>query len=82
MPEKITLTVNGKIRQSSTIAHMTWNVAEVISKLSEHYRLEAGDIIMTGTPEGVGAVEVGDVIEASVEGLPNLTITIAEPLRP
>ena len=78
----ITLTVNGKIRQSSTIAHMTWNVAEVISKLSEHYRLEAGDIIMTGTPEGVGAVEVGDVIEASVEGLPGLTITIAEPLRP
>ena len=78
----ITLTVNGKMRQSSTIAHMTWNVAEVISKLSEHYRLEAGDIIMTGTPEGVGAVEVGDVIEASVEGLPSLTITIAEPLRP
>ena len=78
----ITLTVNGKMRQSSTFAHMTWNVAEVISKLSEHYRLEAGDIIMTGTPEGVGAVEVGDVIEASVEGLPGLTITIAEPLRP
>ena len=78
----ITLTVNGKMRQSSTIAHMTWNVAEVISKLSEHYRLEAGDIIMTGTPEGVGAVDVGDVIEASVEGLPSLTITIAEPLRP
>ena len=78
----ITLTVNGLTRQSSTIAHMTWNVAEVISKLSEHYRLEAGDIIMTGTPEGVGAVDVGDVIGASVEGLPKLTITIAEPLRP
>ena len=78
----ITLRVNGRERQSSTIAHMTWNVAEVISKLSEHYRLEAGDVIMTGTPEGVGALEIGDVVEACVEGLPRLTITITEPLRP
>ena len=78
----ITLSVNGTLRQSSTIAHMTWNVAEVISKLSEHYRLEAGDIIMTGTPEGVGAVGIGDIIEACVEGLPKLTITITEPLSP
>ena len=79
---KIHLSVNGKQRQSSTIAHMTWSVAEIISKLSEHYRLEAGDVIMTGTPEGVGAVVVGDVIEAEVEGLPKLTFKITEPLAP
>ncbi|MDB5649188.1 MAG: fumarylacetoacetate hydrolase [Hyphomicrobiales bacterium] len=76
----ITLAVNGKTRQSSTVAHMTWSVPEIISKLSEHYRLEPGDIIMTGTPEGVGAVAAGDVIEASVEGLPSLKVTLTEPL--
>lgn len=78
----ITLAVNGKVRQSSTIAHMTWSVAEIISKLSEHYRLEPGDVIMTGTPEGVGAVVAGDVIEANVEGLPELHVRITEPLAP
>ena len=61
---------------------MTWSVAEIISKLSEHYRLEAGDVIMTGTPEGVGAVVAGDIIEAEVEGLPKLTVKITEPLAP
>lgn len=79
---KIRLSVNGKERQSSTVAHMTWSVAEIVSKLSEHYRLEPGDIIMTGTPEGVGAVNIGDVIEAEVEGLPKLTFKITEPLAP
>ncbi len=75
----IRLVVNGAVRQSSTIAHMTWSVPEIVSKLSEHYRLEAGDIIMTGTPEGVGAVVAGDVLEASVDGLPPLRITIGAP---
>ena len=79
---KISLTVNGETRQSSTIAHMTWSVPEIISKLSEHYRLEPGDIIMTGTPEGVGALQIGDVLAAEVSGLPPLTITITEPLAP
>jgi fumarylpyruvate hydrolase len=78
---KIRLTINGKERQSSTVAHMTWSTPEIISKLSEHYRLEAGDIIMTGTPEGVGALAIGDVLEAQVEGLPSLTFTITEPLK-
>lgn len=75
----IMLSVNGKPRQSSTIAHMTWSVPEIVSKLSEHYRLEPGDVIMTGTPEGVGEVSPGDVLVASIEGLPSLTITITEP---
>ena len=75
----ICLSVNGTTRQDSTVAHMTWSVAEIVSKLSEHYRLEAGDVIMTGTPEGVGAVQPGDVILAQISGLPPLSITITEP---
>ena len=65
-----------------SVAHMTWSVAEIISKLSEHYRLEPGDVIMTGTPEGVGAIVAGDVVEAEVAGLPTLTFRITEPLKP
>ena len=79
---EIKLSVNGKQRQSSTLAHMTWSVAEIVSKLSEHYRLEPGDIIMTGTPEGVGALAIGDVLEAEVVGLPKLSFKIVEPLAP
>ncbi len=73
---RIALSVNGAVRQHSTIAHMTWSAAEVVSKLSEQYRLEPGDLIMTGTPEGVGAVAAGDRLEATIEGLPGLTVTI------
>ncbi len=79
---RITLAVNGDIRQNSTIDHMTWNVAEVISKLSEHYRLEAGDLILTGTPEGVGALVAGDKLHASIEGLPGLEVSIVLGPRP
>lgn len=75
----ISLSVNGTERQNSDTAHMTWSVAEVISKLSEQYRLEPGDIILTGTPEGVGALEPGDVIVAQASGLPPLTVTIGDP---
>ncbi|MDB5509975.1 MAG: hypothetical protein JWL93_2444 [Hyphomicrobiales bacterium] len=76
----IKLSVNGKVRQTSTVAHMTWSVPEIVSKLSEHYRLEPGDVIMTGTPEGVGEVLAGDVLEAAIDGLPGLKITITEPV--
>jgi fumarylpyruvate hydrolase len=78
----ITLAVNGDIRQNSTINHMTWNVAEVISKLSEHYRLVPGDLILTGTPEGVGALVAGDRLHASIEGLPALEVDIVLGARP
>ncbi len=74
----ISLSVNGKVRQSSTTAHMTWSVAEIVSKLSEQYRLEPGDVIMTGTPEGVGAVVPGDVLVATVSDLPALSVRIGE----
>jgi fumarylpyruvate hydrolase len=74
----IALTVNGETRQNSTTAHMTWSVPEIVSKLSEFYELAPGDLVMTGTPEGVGAVDPGDVLEARVSGLPGLRVTIGE----
>ncbi|TVR10277.1 MAG: FAA hydrolase family protein [Salinarimonadaceae bacterium] len=73
---RIRLKVNGVVRQDSTTEHMTWSVAEIIAELSKQYELHAGDVIMTGTPEGVGAVVAGDRIEAEVEGLATLTVTI------
>jgi fumarylpyruvate hydrolase len=72
----ISLKVNGALRQNSTTAKMTWSVAEIISKLSEQYELVPGDIIYTGTPEGVGAVVPGDRLEGAIEGLGTLTVSI------
>jgi|SRR5215213_2630325 len=72
----ISLKVNAAVRQSSTTAKMTWSVAEIISKLSEQYELAPGDIIYTGTPEGVAAVVPGDRLEGAIEGLGTLTISI------
>jgi len=75
---RITLAVNGKTRQDSTTAHMTWSVAEIIAQLSRQYTLAPGDLIMTGTPEGVGAVVAGDRIEAAIDGLATLSVTIGK----
>ena len=66
----IELRVNGVMRQSSDLSKLIWNVAETISYLSGLVRLEAGDLIFTGTPEGVAAVGRGDLLEGVVEGLP------------
>ncbi len=71
---RIELRVNGSVRQSSDLSKMIWSVAETISVLSRFMRLEAGDLIMTGTPEGVAAIRRGDVLEGSVEGLPGLSV--------
>lgn len=65
----ITLTVNGAVRQSADIADLIWAVDEIISCLSQFYHLEAGDLIYTGTPAGVGAVVPGDEIVVSIAGL-------------
>ncbi|WP_019673492.1 fumarylacetoacetate hydrolase family protein [Psychrobacter lutiphocae] len=72
----IQLSVNGKTKQHSDIRHLIWNVSEVISRLSELFELKAGDLIMTGTPEGVGAVITGDTLVASVQGLASITIKL------
>ncbi|PNK59823.1 fumarylacetoacetate hydrolase family protein [Psychrobacter sp. FDAARGOS_221] len=72
----IKLTVNGETRQLSDINHLTWKVAEIISRLSELFELKAGDLIMTGTPEGVGPVVAGDTMVATIDGLSSITIHI------
>lgn len=72
----IELKVNGEVRQSGTTANMIFPVAKLISYLSSVFTLEKGDLIYTGTPEGVGPVRSGDVLEATGGGLPNLTVSI------
>ena len=73
---RIELTVNGAVRQSSDISHMIWSLAETIAHLSASVRLEAGDLIFTGTPEGVGATVPGDRLEGVVEGVGTVSVEI------
>ena len=75
----ITLAVNGAERQRGNIGQMIWNIPEVIAQLSKQVTLEAGDLIYTGTPAGVGPVVPGDLITAHIDGLPSLTITVTPP---
>ncbi|WJS97273.1 fumarylacetoacetate hydrolase family protein [Novosphingobium humi] len=73
---RISLTVNGEVKQDADLADLIWSVDEVIAYVSRFYRLEPGDLIYTGTPAGVGAVVTGDEIVISVEGLTPCTIRI------
>lgn len=75
----IRLTVNGEVRQQADLADLIHSVPEVIAYLSRAYRLEPGDLVYTGTPAGVGAVNPGDVLVVSIEGLSDTTITIGGP---
>ncbi|MFM8548568.1 MAG: fumarylacetoacetate hydrolase family protein [Betaproteobacteria bacterium] len=72
----IWLKVNGKIRQNANLNQMIWNVAEQISRLSQAFELFPGDIIYSGTPENVGPVVRGDIIDCHIDGLPDLSIRI------
>ena len=72
----IWLKVNGEIKQNANLNQMIWSVAEQIAKLSEAFELFPGDIIYSGTPENVGPVVKGDVIECHIDKLPNLSIKI------
>lgn len=74
---RISLTVNGQPRQSSDIAKLIWSVAECVAYLSEYEVLEPGDIIMTGTPEGVNAVVAGDVMLGEIQGLGAIEVRVA-----
>ncbi len=75
----ITLAVNGVERQRGNTGQMIWSVPEVIAQLSRQVRLEAGDLIYTGTPSGVGPVVPGDLITAHIDGLPSLSLAITPP---
>ncbi len=70
----ITLEVNGTMRQQSTIGKLIWNIGEVIEHLSAAWELQPGDLIFTGTPEGVAAVERGDVLKGTVAGVGSLQV--------
>ncbi|MEO8835726.1 MAG: fumarylacetoacetate hydrolase family protein [Caldimonas sp.] len=72
----ITLEVNGTVRQQSTIGKLIWNIAEIIEHLSAAWELQPGDLIFTGTPEGVAAVERGDRLKAEVAGVGSLQIEL------
>ncbi len=73
---KIELKVNGVVRQSSDLSMLIWSIAETISYLSGLVKLEAGDLIFSGTPEGVAAVSRGDLMEGSVEGIGTVTTRV------
>lgn len=73
---RVSLSVNGAVRQEGDLNQMIWKVQEMIAYLSEYFELQAGDVIMSGTPSGVGAVERGDVMEAAIEGVGALTVKV------
>ncbi|MGO4707309.1 fumarylacetoacetate hydrolase family protein [Microvirga sp. 2MCAF38] len=72
----IWLDVNGTRRQTGDLAQMIWNVPDTIAYLSEFFTLAPGDVIMTGTPAGVGAVERGDEISGGVEGVGTIEVRV------
>ena len=73
---EISLQVNGADRQRSHISKLIWNIAETIEHLSMAWELQAGDLIYTGTPEGVAAVVAGDTLVGHVAGLGSLTVQV------
>jgi fumarylpyruvate hydrolase len=76
---RIELRVNGQTKQSADISQMIHGVAAVIAHLSQYYHLQAGDLIFTGTPEGVGPVKPGDRLEGSIDGAGTIALQLTEP---
>ena len=72
----INLQVNGETKQSSDLSKLIWDLREIIADLSTFYHLEPGDLIYSGTPEGVGAVKPGDVITGHVDGVGDIALTV------
>lgn len=75
----IQLSVNGVEKQCADLSDMIWSVPEIIANLSQYYHLGPGDLIFTGTPEGVGPVQPGDVLTGYIDALEPLRFTIADP---
>lgn len=72
----IRLSVNGQTRQNASLSDMIWNVAEIVSEASRLWRLQPGDLMFTGTPEGVGPVVRGDRVEGEIEGVGRLAFEL------
>lgn len=77
---QLRLQVNGELRQNGTTADMLRPVARLISEASAYFTLEAGDILLTGTPAGVGPIKSGDRLEAVIEGVGRLSVEVVESL--
>lgn len=75
--QRIWLKVNGDIRQDGVLSDMIHSCTDILCDLSKYYHLKAGDIILTGTPSGVGPVNVGDKITGGIDGLDPISLTIA-----
>lgn len=78
---RITTMVNGNLRQSADLADMIWSIPEVIATLSQSVSVATGDVILTGTPAGVGALGVGDECIVAIDGVGTLTTWIGSPTR-
>jgi fumarylpyruvate hydrolase len=76
---RIELRVNGQTKQSADLSQLIHSVARVIAHLSQYYHLQPGDLIYTGTPEGVGPVKPGDRLEGSIEGVGTIALQLGEP---
>ncbi|SFD78894.1 fumarylacetoacetate hydrolase family protein [Roseivivax sediminis] len=74
---RIELKVNGEVKQEGDLNQMIWKVPEMISYLSEMFELASGDVILSGTPAGVGPITRGDTMEMSVKGLGSMTVKVA-----
>ena len=72
---EVLLKINGELRQQGDLSQLIWKIPELISYLSEYFELQPGDLIMTGTPSGVGPVVRGDRLEGSVEGVASLSFS-------
>ena len=75
----IELSVNGQVKQQSDVNKLIWTIREIIADLSLFYHLQAGDLVYTGTPEGVGAVLPGDRITGRVEGVGEIALNVGQP---
>lgn len=70
------LEVDGETKQKSDVSHLIWSVAETVVHLSRYFQLEPGDVIFTGTPDGVGAVKRGDTMTVGIEGLGEISASV------
>ena len=75
---KMSLTVEGEVRQSGDLGDMIWSVAEIIAELSTYVALAGGDLIFTGTPAGVGPVRRGETVRATIDGVEPVEVTFAD----
>lgn len=73
---RITLSLNNSVRQDGDLNQMIWKIPELVSYLSEYFTLNAGDVILTGTPAGVGPVQRGDTLTVDIEGLDRLSVIV------